>query len=316
MRLLLAMVACAALAWAADGRADTASDAQAHAAYERGTAAFRKGDYPTAAREYSAADALAPNPVALQAALDASVLADDPVLGETLLERARRLPRSEALAGSIAGAERRFAHRTGVLVLACAAPPCLTAIDGVATPPGVATVVRVGSHTVTLETGGTITTRVVAIAPDQTFTVTPDARSTTGPTPMPMPAPMPAPTPTPTPALAPAPAPTPAPSPHGLSPTFFWLSAGATTLAVAATIASGADTAAQHSTFVRRCATNPGSSCPGLRTDGIAAQTRTNVLVGVSAALAAATVVTAFVVHWHDASIRAGAGSLSFDARF
>jgi len=71
--------------------------ADAHDAYARGTSAYRRGDYAAAAREYAAADALAPNPVALQAAIDATVLGDDPVFGTTLLDRARGEPRTDAL---------------------------------------------------------------------------------------------------------------------------------------------------------------------------------------------------------------------------
>src|SRR5262249_46498864 len=150
---LIALVSCAGVATAADARAD-GTEAQAHEAYERGTRAFRRGDYATAAREYAAADALSPNPVALQAALDAAVQADDPVLGVALLDRARGSARTDGLFTTMMTAERKFAHRVGRIRPECPASPCLAAIDGAASPPGQAAIVRVGSHTVTVEGSG------------------------------------------------------------------------------------------------------------------------------------------------------------------
>jgi hypothetical protein len=130
-----------------------------------------------------------------------------------------------------------------------------------------------------------------------------------------VPAPAPAPASALAPAFPPAPAPTLAPS-TSPSPAWFWLAAGATVVAGGVTVASAVDTSSRHATFERTCGANPPSTCSSLRSDGISAQTRTNVLLGVTGALAAATLVVAFVVRWHDASIHAGAGALSFDARF
>jgi hypothetical protein len=53
----------------------------ARAAYDRGARAFNAGQYVAAAREFSVADELAPNPVALRFALQAVLFLDDPVLG-------------------------------------------------------------------------------------------------------------------------------------------------------------------------------------------------------------------------------------------
>ncbi|HEY8088677.1 MAG TPA: hypothetical protein VIF09_12550, partial [Polyangiaceae bacterium] len=133
--LVVAALACACLTPAWPAHADPFTDAQAHEAYERGTVAYRKKDYATAAREYSTADALAPNPVALQAAIDATVLADDPVLGMQLLDRARGAPRTNALIATMLAAEQKFARRTGRIRIVCAAAPCLATIDGAAIDP-------------------------------------------------------------------------------------------------------------------------------------------------------------------------------------
>jgi hypothetical protein len=323
MRFPVALAGLVCLAWTASARADgTSTDAQAHAAYERGTAAFRRGDFVTAAREYAAADALVPNPVALQAAIDAAIRADDPVVGATLLDHARASARTDGLVASMTTAERKFAHRTGRLVLACPAPPCLVAIDGAAAPPGVAIVVRVGSHTVTLEASGTVTTRVITVGADETLTVSSPA-GLVSPAAPPAPVQPPAPPPAP-PAVSPAvepprPAPVrPAPAHRGgLSPAWFWALTSATAVAGGVTIGSGVDTAERHATFARTCPGQP--SCPRLGSEGQSAQTRTNVLVGVTAALGAATLVTALLVRWHgsgSAAVAAGPGTVWFDVRF
>ncbi len=153
--LVVAALACACLLGAAPAAADPPStDVQAHQAYERGTSAYRRKDYATAAREYAAADALSPNPVALQAAIDAAVQADDPVLGLQLLERAKGAPRTSALLSTMLVAEQKFAHRTGRIGITCPAQPCLATIDGAAIDPSQPTVVRVGAHSVMVESGG------------------------------------------------------------------------------------------------------------------------------------------------------------------
>ncbi|HEY5241178.1 MAG TPA: hypothetical protein VIJ22_06930, partial [Polyangiaceae bacterium] len=173
--VVVALVTGASLAWTGVSNGQTPPPgADAHAAYARGTTAFRRGDYASAAREYAAADALAPNPVALQAALDATVLADDPVFGTTLLDRARGEPRTDALLTTMLTAEKKFAHRVGRIRLQCPAAPCLGAIDGAAAVTGEPIVVRVGSHAVTLEAAGTLVQRVVTVAPDDTVLVAPE----------------------------------------------------------------------------------------------------------------------------------------------
>ena len=311
--LAVALLTCASLAWSAPSQAQSPPmGADAHDAYARGTSAFRRGDYATAAREYAAADALAPNPVALQAALDATVLADDPVFGTTLLDRARGEPRTDALLTTMLTAERKFAHRVGRIRLQCPSAPCLGAIDGAAAVAGEALVVRVGSHAVTLEAAGTLVQRVVTVAPDETIVVAPDS----APTLPPSLSPTPTPTPTPTPALPPA-RPHPSPPPHpGLSPLWLYVGLGATAVAGGFAIGSGVDTANQHASFDHLCLTSAAPSCNGLASDGRSAQERTNVLIAVTGGLGAATLVTALFVRWRDVSLSLDARRVTFDARF
>jgi hypothetical protein len=210
-------------------------------------------------------------------------------------------------------AERKFAHRVGRIRPECVAPPCLAAIDGAASPPNEAAVVRVGSHTVTVEGSSGSVTRVVTVAPDDTVVVRPEP----APTPAPAPAPAPTPAPAPAPARALGPAPTPAQDSGGMSPAWFYVGLGATAIAGGLTIASGVDTANQHSTFQTKCGgSSPDPSCARLRSDGQSAQLRTNVALGVTAGLAAVTGVIVFFVRWRTASIALAGPGLAFDACF
>lgn len=305
--------ACAHLLLAAPARAEgSLTDAQAHQAYERGTAAYRRRDYATAAREYAAADALSPSPVALQAAIDAAVQADDPVLGMQLVERARGAPPTRALVSTMSVAEQKFAHRTGRIGITCAARPCLATIDGAAIDPAQPAVVRVGSHTVLVDSGGSAATRTVTVPPDETVVVAP-------PTPA---APLGAstPTPTPTPTDSPAAAPGLAPEPRdlsGLSPAWFIAAASATAVAGGLTLASGIDTESRSASFTAcRSAAMPLTSCGQLASNGQSAQTRTNVLIGVTAALGLTTALLVPFVRWHGITAAVAARGVSFDARF
>src|SRR5687767_10529928 len=105
--VLLATTGAFAQAPSADARA------RAKEAYDRGVEAHNKGDMHKAAQEFARADALAPSGVALQAALDAAIEADDPALGGELLERSTREKPSGQLAASVSQAKTKFAGRAG-----------------------------------------------------------------------------------------------------------------------------------------------------------------------------------------------------------
>lgn len=310
-RAVVTFVLLAAAMGAVEQQAWADAATQAHEAYDRGTRAYRRGDYETAAREYAAADALSTNPVALQAALDAAVLADDPVLGEELLDRAREAPRTNGLALTMLTAQRKFARRTGRIHVACAgAGACIASVDGAAVDPAKPVIVRVGAHTVIVDSGGTATTRDVTVGPDEVIEVAPEAGQGAATAPVTAPAPE-----TTTaagtaagtaaaPGAASAPASTGGEKRHGISPVWFYVGMAATGIAGVATVVSGADTAEQHSTFVAQCGgSSPPQNCKVLKADGLSAQTRTNVLIGVTAGLAALTGVTLLFVRWHDTRV-------------
>src|SRR5213079_3164 len=105
---------------------------RARAAYDRGTIAYRGGDFARAAAEYAMADQLMPRSQVLESALDCALLADDPVLGGDLVERASQHAPSERLATLVAKARTQFVHRTGRVLIGCNPErPCLAAVDGV-----------------------------------------------------------------------------------------------------------------------------------------------------------------------------------------
>lgn len=313
--VLFALLVAAGCAAGGDAWGDAATEA--HEAYDRGTRAYRRGDYPTAAREYAAADALSPNPVALQAALDAAVLADDPVLGEELIDRAKGAPRTNALALTILTAQRKFARRTGRIHVACGAGACIASIDGAAIDPARPVIVRVGAHTVIVESGGAATTRDVTVGPDEVIEVAPAAGGATATATATAPTTAPAAATAPAPATAPAAAPN-AESPRGISPVWFYVGLGATAIAGAATIVSGIDTANQHSHFANRGCGGavPPLGCDTLASNGQSAQTRTNVLLGVTAGFAVLTAVTPFFVRWHDTRVGVSPAGVTVAGRF
>jgi hypothetical protein len=79
---------------------------------------------------------------------------------------------------------------------------------------------------------------------------------------------------------------------------------------------SGVDTANQHSHYVSACPGGVGADCGTLRSNGQSAQTRTNVLLGVTAGLAAVTVVTVFLVRWHDTRVGLSPAGVTATGRF
>jgi hypothetical protein len=290
-----------AASFGADAAPAPATDqARARDAFERGSAAYRVGDFARAASEYARADALDPNASALRAAIDAATLADDPVLGTELLERTARAPADPESKKAIDAARARFAHRTGRVVIRCAVTgACLATIDGVAVDASRPKIVSVGPHSVVVQSDGGLQPRIVSVAADQTVEVA-----------TPQPAPSPA-----TPASTPAPA-TGAPNAEpgaGVPRVYFFVSLGATAITAGLGVGSAIDTFHQHSQFVSQgCARAALSGCGTLATDGKSAETRTNVLFAVSGALALTSAMLGVLVHWHRESfaiVANGAGA-------
>jgi hypothetical protein len=278
---MLAFTATLALAFATRAGAEVPSatdQARARDAFERGSAAYRTGDFARAALEYSRADALDPNAAALRAALDAATLADDAVLGTELLDRATRAPPDADSRRAIDAARARFAHRTGRVVIRCAPTSvCLATVDGATVDVTLPKIVTVGAHSVVVQSGGGLQPLIVSVAADQTIEVH---------------------------AATPAPA-SPAPTaPHdasrgGMHPAYFFVALGATAIAGGVSVWSAVDTKSRHTQFDdAACNRAPTPGCGSLASEGDAAQTRTNVMFAVSGALALATATLGVFVRW------------------
>jgi len=261
------------VAFASAAHAATPEELRAREAYDRGTAAYDRGDFATAARELAAADALAPSPIALQAGLDAALRADDPVIGMELLDRTARLTPSGELASLVQTARARFAHRTGRVRVACGAAPCVCTVDGANVESRA--YVRIGAHAITIQSGGRTEQRVIDVHDGETID------------------------------LAPSPAPVPALPPRsGLSPAWFFVGVGATAVLAGATTWSGIDTSKQHSDFEKLNCAQSRIACVNAASDGNAAQTRTNVLLGATAVVGLATAaVGVFLVRWRTGAV-------------
>lgn len=306
---VLFLLAASALATSALGAPEEDARTRAAAAYKRGVAAHDRGDLQTAARELALADAIAPNPVALRAAIDAAVDADDPALGMELLERAKRGAVDEALGKSIETAKTRFAGRAGRVEVSCPErATCLATLDG--TPIRIATPewTRTGQHTVVVQVDGASQTKLVEVGPNDVTRVVPTAA----------PKPEPAAPVTASPPVQAAPTPEPAvhetpveEKPRGWSRAVFFVATGFTAAAGLVTLASAKSTADRHADFVDAgCARAPYLDCTSLKEDGQAAQTRTNVMLVTTGGLAVVSaVIGIFLTDWSPRGTRPAAPS-------
>lgn len=247
-------------------------------AYNRGASAHERGDHAAAAREFAQADAIAPDPVTLQVALDAAVLADDPVLGGELVARAARRSGNAQLAESLRAARARFVGRTGRVRVTCpGASACAATLDGQNVDPGRPTIVRVGRHVVAAQRDGRAEERVVEVKPDEVAEVAFAA-------------------PAPPAGTRPASSPIEPPEGASLAPVMFFVGVAATAIAGGVAIVLAVDTAGRHEDFIMAgCAGSAHGDCSALADDGLAAQHRTNALLGVTAALGAATIAMGIV---------------------
>lgn len=331
---IVTFVATAALA-------QTAADKQrAREAYDRGLAAHERGDHAREAQEFAKADELSPSPVALQAALDAAVEADDPVLGSELLERAKRGPAEGALAASVARAREKLGGRAGRIAIRCPQDvKCLGAIDGKPVDASKPQWVKVGQHTVLLQIGSDGQQRIVEVTADATVEVAPPAPSppivvtTPAATPTAPPAAIPSGTSNTTPTVAPTSTPAPtttstsssnkaAVDRSGLPPSYFWIGVGATALFGIGSIAGSLYTKSQHDEFVDSgCERANFSGCSSLSKSGERAQIVTNVALVGTAVVAVATIVLGVgFVNWDhgkpSAFLVPGGGGAGWAQRF
>ena len=300
-------LACAltlALTLAPSAWADAPPDKQrAREAYERGTAAYKRGDFAGAAAAYAEADALAPSDTALQAGLDAAVKADDPARGGELLERAHARTVAGALATSVKNAEAKLAHRAGKVRLRCDGA-CSGTLDGAELHPGEARWATVGSHAVLITVQGRATSTSVAVLPDATVDVAPPKEDP--PTPPPGPTVAPPPTSTvavPAPTPAPAPVTPPPEKPKGFGPALSISLLGAGVAAGVASVLVLLSAKSAHDTFVTQgCPTVGSADCSSKASDGRGIMILGEVVGGLSAvALVTGAIVGIGFTHWKSA---------------
>lgn len=301
MRTSAALVVVTALLSCSVALAQTQPDKErAREAYDRGVKAHQRGDFATAAAEFAKADEIAPSPVALQAAIDAAIEADDPVIGAELLERSKRAPAEGALGASIARAKERLGGRAGQITIRC--DKCMGAIDGKAVDATKPQWVRVGQHTVLMQIGSDAQQKIVDVPAGATVEVSPQPKAAPSP-------PTPVPTPTPAqPETKPEPKPFPAPdtgekkgaASGGLPPWAFWIGVGATAVLGGASIAAGVYTKSEHDKFVSQgCDRAAYAGCTQISRNGDNAQLVTNLLlVGTGLAAVATVVLGVGFVNW------------------
>ena len=263
--------------------ADSDKKAEARSAYERGAAAFDRHEYAAAATDLARADELVPNPVSLSTAIRAAVLADDAVLAMQLAERAESRESDPTLSRAVDSAHQKYASRTGRVRLSCPGA-CRAMLDDQELSPRASQWVLAGEHELVLNLEGRIERRSLKVAPGAQVEVSP----TPG-------------------AAAPrhengGPAPgADSESSNGLSPMWFWIGAATTAVVGSLTVASALDFKKKHEDFQDH-PTDAGAS------DGKTAQTRTNVLLGVTGVAAITTAALGlFAVRWSNSSApRAG----------
>jgi hypothetical protein len=294
----LLVIAAMLFAWPAFAE-DTRE--RAREAYDRGTAAHKRGDFAQAAQDYALADDIAPSPVALRAALDEAVRADDAALGMELVTRASRGPIEGDLATSVSSARTKFQARAGVVRVHCPTM-CMATLDSRPLDVKKDAWATIGQHTVVVQSGDDTQQRIVEVKADAPVEVTLAPR----------PAP---PGPAPAPYVAPAPEPARAPQP-GLPPVVFFVGAAATVALGGATVWSALDTSKKHADFTAsHCDTQGSIACDRASSSGASAQTRTNVLLATTAVVGAAMVLVGVAfTRWSDPPARvARAGGWYFE---
>ncbi len=282
-------------------RADDTKDARD--AYDRGARAFGQGSYSVAATEFSRADELGPTPAALEMALKASILAEDPVLSMALVERAAARPPNASVAAQVGRAKDRFSDKVARLKITCVAP-CSAKVGQEPAQVGVPRYYRAGNYVIEITSGGAPEIFAVQLqgGADMEWKPPPKAPLATTSAPV-APSTAPSAAPSATPSAAPSVAPTGfvagpvtatptsaplAPRAEALSPAWFAVGLGVTAVAGGVAIGFGVDTLSKHDAFLVNRTVDRASA-------GQDAQLHTNVFLGVTAAAAVTTAILGYL---------------------
>jgi hypothetical protein len=267
---------------------------RAAAAYDQGLKHFKRASYAEAARAFLEADTILPNPDALTNAIVAGRRANEHLLVATAAERVLSRTGSEERIRQAREALAEASLQLARLDLACAPAPCSLTLDGAAVPdgkrfvqPGVVEIVATSagaarSERFKLAAGANYVINIKIDEPDVSPVVTPAA------------APPPA-------AAAPKPAaarPPPAVEHQPrkpLPPAVFYGGVAATALAAGFTTWSGLSAVDSYNALPNRASEEQVD-------DAQAEITRTDILLGVTLVLGAATAVSGvFFVDWQGA---------------
>jgi hypothetical protein len=278
--------------------ADTAGVNEARAAYTRATRAFDAGEFALAAREFARADQLVPSNAAMEAALEATLRADDAVLGITLVERAknRALALDDRAKKAIDHVKETFANRVGRVTLPCdGARKCRGLVDGAEVEqPLVPVVVRAGHRRVRVLRDDVAADYDIDVPAGETVILpVPPGAQTSPPDPQAA---------NPEPGVTPEKPPTPVGESReetratGFGKAMTWTAAGLTLVAGGLTIASYVDLRSQRQSFERgacgvgaNASVPPANDCHNRATRGQNAELRTGILLGATGALAITT---------------------------
>lgn len=295
--LMLFISAAPATVWAQEGEPTPAQLRAAAEAFDRGREAYKADHFTEAAEQFERADASAPSATALELAMKARDRAGDLDRAGTLaalaLERYGDDPNISKSAPEIVQRARAALYEVTVMcVQAC------ELADGTQIVHGAAALQRTvfltpGEHSLRAgwTDGKTQSKSIEAMAGTngelQFEGPTPEATEETPPPPPPAPEP------------EPPPAPPQEEKSKGWSPVVFWISAGATVAAGGVTAWSGIDTVNNpgKERVQNECAAHD-ENCE-LYKEGRAKQARTNVLLGVTGAMAVATgLIGALAIDW------------------
>lgn len=279
--------------------------AEAGKKFKEGERAFAKHDYKTAAEAFEAAYAIAPHPDVLLNAVDARDRAGDLVIAA---RHCARLIKDFPEHKSVAEARAHLAQLTpkiGRIDLVVKGVAKDLTLDGAPIEPGEG-FVDPGDHLVVASFGGERAEKSFAVAAGvrASVVIEPPPKEKDGDKPQPL-------------------GPTgPAPKENPFHPAIFGTAAGLTVAAGAVLIWSGLDTNAARAEFDK----NPTQA--GLE-DGQNRQLRTNILIGVTAGLAAITVPIAVFTEWGGGAeaspsaptrpaawLRAGPGGFALEGRY
>lgn len=290
--VLAALLSVAAVSSIA--RADDEKGSAAAEAYDKGAAALDRGDYGEAARLFAKADQLAPNAIAIEAALRAATSADNPPLAMELVAKAEERSPGASLSAAIGAAKAAFADRVGKLTIACNG--CTAKLDGEPAPLDKQRIVLAGAHVVQFDVDGKPERQTVRVLPGKSVRASPKndgARVSDADTPTPSALEVPT-FDSPSDADKEKEKDKSKPAQSGLSPAWFVTGCVVTATLAGITIGSGIDTLSKHSEF-DRVPTDANAAA------GRAADFRTQLLGGATgASLVGTIVVGAFFVRWKD----------------